>query len=408
MPKQDFPQNEARLIQIPVKLDGKMLVDGIVHDLGSLGMTPVLAIERALEAHIYQVFSCAFSNMSVKPPKIKFHSNYFKRRFASLAELVETGYETWYSEVTIATRPENGFDEVMFASTDLELIPISYGWGEARVHQVKVKKLKKQTNHLVRINHIRVGAALIRMIMDRLVETPPVQPMIANFDPVIGSWGMRIVSFDHMLSGRKSLCECARSFHSFAAAPTDQDGSHVIALREYLAQCDYTPDICHLCIAKSSPEDERYGGSIETNFKAYVDQVMHDRGIDSRTAQAEVMHVLGLSRWRRESELYGIVRDLFSDYQVFREASPEWLGRMRIDIYVPDLGLAVEHQGEQHYRPITVFGGEDAHSKVVERDRLKRQLCARNNVEVVDFRFDAPITKRVVKNRLRRFLESDQ
>lgn len=135
---------------------------------------------------------------------------------------------------------------------------------------------------------------------------------------------------------------------------------------------------------------------------------MFDLGIDSRTAQAEVMHVLRLSRWQRESELYGLVRDLFPDYQVLREASPDWLGRMRIDIYVPDLGLAVEHQGEQHYRPIAVFGGEEAHRRVVERDELKRRLCAENSVEVVDFRFDSPITKTAVKNRLKRFLALDK
>jgi len=57
-----------------------------------------------------------------------------------------------------------------------------------------------------------------------------------------------------------------------------------------------------------------------------------------------------------------------------REASPEWLGRMRLDIYLPELHLALEHQGEQHYRPIGVFGGEEAYIRVVERDTLKRQL----------------------------------
>ncbi|MCP2938061.1 hypothetical protein NK983_35735, partial [Salmonella enterica subsp. enterica serovar Typhimurium] len=75
------------------------------------------------------------------------------------------------------------------------------------------------------------------------------------------------------------------------------------------------------------------------------------------------------------AELYGVVRDLFPDTRVLREASPEWLGRMRIDIYLPELKLAIEHQGEQHYRPIAVFGGEDAHLRVLERDALKRKLC---------------------------------
>jgi hypothetical protein len=389
--------------QIEVKLNGKLLVDGIVQDLASQGMTPVLAIERALESHLYQVFFSAFSELLVKPPKVKFHSMYFKKPFASLAELLNIGYETWYPEITIATRSGDGF-ELFLDSKDLELVPIDYGFGVSRIYQVKSKELKKQVNHVVRINHIRVGETIIRMILDRLAENPPVQPMIANFDPLASCWGMRIVSFDHMLSGQKSLCECARLFHLSAAAPMDNEGSHIRALREYLGRCDYRLNLCHLCITKSSPEDKRYGTSIETNFKAYVDQVMFDRCIDSRTAQAEVMQILGLSRWQRESNLYGLVRDLFPDYRVLREASPTWLGRMRIDIYVPELGLAVEHQGEQHYRPIAVFGGEEAHRKVVERDELKRRLCAENGVEVIDFRFDSPITKTTVKNRLRRFL----
>jgi len=393
---------------VTVKLDGSLLVDGIVQDLVTPGITPVLAIERALEIYLYQAFSRAFSELLIKPPKVKFHSMYFKQRFASLAELLETGYETWYPEVTITTRPEDCFDELILDSKDLELLPISYGSGISRIHQVKVKEMKKQTNHVVRINHIRIGEAVIRMILDGLIESPPVQPLIANFDSMASCSGMRIVSFDHMLSGQKLLCECARPFHLSAAAPTDNDGNFIKALRAYLVQCDYKLGICHLCIAKSSPEDERYGTSIETSFKAYVDQVMFDLGIDGRTAQAEVMHILGLSRWQRESELYGIVRDLFPDYRVLREASPDWLGRMRIDIYVPDLGLAVEHQGEQHYRPIAVFGGEEAHRRVVERDGLKRRLCAENSVEVFDFRFDAPITKASVKNRLKRFLALDK
>ena len=386
------------------RLDGAKLVDQVVSDLAVPGMTPVLAIERALETHLYQVFSYALSSILIKPPKVKFHSMYFKRRYASLPELLKTGYETWYSEITLATKSVNSFEEIELCSIGIELVPIDYGWGVSRISQLKKKELKKQTNHVLRINHIRVGVEVIQAVLDQLVDSTLSQPLIANFDPLAGSWNHRIVSFDHMLSGQRILCECARPFHSAAVATSENEGSHARALREYLAQCDYKANLCHLCVARVSPEDERYGSSIETNFKAYVDQVMFDLQVDSRTAQAEVMHVLGLSRWQRESALYGLVRDLFPDNQVLREASPEWLGRMRIDIYLPELKLAIEHQGEQHYRPIAVFGGEEAHRRVVERDELKRRLCDENGVDVVDFRFDAPITKASVKNRLRRYL----
>ena len=86
------------------RLDGAKLVDQVVSYLAVPGMTPVLAIERALETHLYKVFSDALSSILIKPPKVKFHSMYLKRRYASLPELLKTGYETWYSEITLATK----------------------------------------------------------------------------------------------------------------------------------------------------------------------------------------------------------------------------------------------------------------------------------------------------------------
>ena len=68
--------------------------------------------------------------------------------------------------------------------------------------------------------------------------------------------------------------------------------------------------------------------------------------------------------------------------------------------------LTIEHQGEQHYHPVAVFGGEEAFARVIERDALKRQLCQANGVEVVDVRFDAPLTKPALRQRLHRYLQN--
>jgi hypothetical protein len=67
--------------------------------------------------------------------------------------------------------------------------------------------------------------------------------------------------------------------------------------------------------------------------------------------------MLGLERWVKESSLYSVLRTLFPDEQVPREASPAWVGRMRFDIYLPRLALAIEYQGQQHYQPVSAFGG---------------------------------------------------
>lgn len=390
---------------IQVRLDGMRLVNPVVRDLETPGMTPVLAIERAIESHLFERFAEAFSDRLIKPPAVKFHSMYFKRRYATLPELLRTGYETWYCEISLSTRLDDTFDEVHLEAEEMSLIPINYGGGINRISQLKIKQLKTQVNHVFRINHISIGRSVFQSILDTLVRdnsTP--QPLIANLDPMAGLLDHRVVSFDNMINGQKHLCGCSRSFHSGFMDQIDTVGITKNTFSDLLKACQYLDELCHLCIARRDAEDERYGASVEKNFDAYIDQVMYDLGVDRKTARAEIMHILGLSRWQRESALYGFVRELFPDHRILREATPEWLGRMRIDIYLPELKLAVEHQGEQHYRPISVFGGDEAHRRVLERDELKRRLCSDNGVQVVDFRFDAPLTKTSVKHRLRGFL----
>lgn len=388
-----------------VLLDGMKLIPLIVQDLETPGIAPVVAIERALETHLRQCFMESFAKILIKPPAVKFHSMYFKHRFASLPTLLSTGYETWYPEITIATKPEDCFDEVNLASSSMDLLPIMYGGSVARVFQLKTKKLKRQTNHVIRINHLRLGTEVIQAIFHALSQNTLLQPLIANFDPEAASWWHRSVSFDHMLTGDRFLCACSMLYHRDAIKHSNVESIGLSDLSGYFAECKYRTGLCHLCLSREAPKDERYGASIETNYDGYTAQVMFDLGVDERTARAEIMHVLGLSRWKRESTLYGLIREIFPDSQVFREASPEWLGRMRIDIYLPELRLAIEHQGEQHYRPLSVFGGEEAHLRVVARDELKRRLCKENGVEVVDFRFDSTLTKFSVRHRLRRYLK---
>ena len=126
--------------------------------------------------------------------------------------------------------------------------------------------------------------------------------------------------------------------------------------------------------------------------------------MDVRTATAEARRRLLINRWVREDELYQLISRLFPTRIIRREASPDWLGRLRLDIYLPELALAVEHQGEQHYHPIKAFGGDKALAQLRERDRRKRTLCRKNGVTVVDVRFDDQLTIGSLRSRLRRWL----
>jgi very-short-patch-repair endonuclease len=96
---------------------------------------------------------------------------------------------------------------------------------------------------------------------------------------------------------------------------------------------------------------------------------------------------------------------LFSAYEVSREASPQWLGRQRLDIYIPELRLAIEYQGQQHYKSVGLFGGDEALSRTKERDHRKRELCDANGITLIYFRHDEALTEKVVTRKLKRFLK---
>lgn len=67
----------------------------------------------------------------------------------------------------------------------------------------------------------------------------------------------------------------------------------------------------------------------------------------------------------------------------------EWLGKQHLDFYLPDYGIAIECQGEQHFIPSN-FGSktktkEECFRKVTDLDMKKKMLCAKNKVRLLYF-----------------------
>ena len=116
------------------------------------------------------------------------------------------------------------------------------------------------------------------------------------------------------------------------------------------------------------------------NAKACVDQW---RARDS----AEMVR-----RWGSEASLFDLVRSRFPD--AVSQWSPDWLGRQAVDIYVPSINVAFEYQGEQHYKPVSLFGSEEGFRATQARDARKRECLARWGVALVEWRFDTPIVDR--------------
>lgn len=78
----------------------------------------------------------------------------------------------------------------------------------------------------------------------------------------------------------------------------------------------------------------------------------------------------------------------FQIWKILYEYSPDWLGKQRFDIYIPKYNIAIEYNGEQHYKPIARFGGVLGYNKTVERDSYKLEKCKANNCKLYVLRYD--------------------
>jgi hypothetical protein len=90
-----------------------------------------------------------------------------------------------------------------------------------------------------------------------------------------------------------------------------------------------------------------------------------------------------------EDLLYREIKRIFGDnYKVISQGSPLWLKPQRFDIYFPELNIAIEYQGEQHFRPVD-FGGkgdefaEKQFQQNLLRDNIKRERSYNNNCHVL-------------------------
>src|SRR3989338_2362197 len=97
--------------------------------------------------------------------------------------------------------------------------------------------------------------------------------------------------------------------------------------------------------------------------------------------------------WISETKLFELVKKYFQDYKVYFHYRQSWLNGLELDIFVPDKNLAIEYMGKQHYEPVNFFGGKESYLAVVQRDKLKKELCQKNGINLVYFDYQTEVTK---------------
>ncbi|MCW7470573.1 hypothetical protein [Leptospira kanakyensis] len=117
-----------------------------------------------------------------------------------------------------------------------------------------------------------------------------------------------------------------------------------------------------------------------------------------RESENQLREKLGYKRigegYVREQQLYNEVIKYINPEKIKRRYRPKWLQGLELDIYIEleNKNIGIEHQGEQHLRPIKYFGGIKSYKKQILRDRRKLLICEANQVKLLYCYYNEPIT----------------
>jgi len=216
------------------------------------------------------------------------------------------------------------------------------------------------------------------------------------------------------ITGRDVLTLCGAKVTAFGR-------EHLVEIAQYLdAQLDMAwrqEGINHLADwARDSPQYpyQVFNGTpygyfmsklVELKALGFSNNPRVARVVSALTREAEnvVRQEMQIPRvgegWVAETILYYAIKQALPQYDVLHHATPSWLGRQHLDIYIPELRVAIEYQGLQHDEPVEYFGGAEAFEQTKKRDAKKKRACTRNGIRLICVRPDYDLNALVAELR---------
>ena len=113
---------------------------------------------------------------------------------------------------------------------------------------------------------------------------------------------------------------------------------------------------------------------------------------------------------KSEIQLTKIIESFYGPDNIFTSVHPIWAVTRKhvlyeFDIYIKSRKVFIEYNGEQHYKFTRFFHKtRSEYLKQIRRDKRKRSLATTNGFQVITFKYDEPIFKDYVINKIEREL----
>lgn len=349
-----------------------------------------------------QHFLCTPSSIAILEVKHRYNHEFYDEHL-SLKEYRDQGK---------LALPYVQFDLSSGKDVDLEIIDIKlpsfinlthfqYGDEHTLRYKIKNKSLKTKNKSSINLLEVEFSRPFLEKLFSLAIAPEAVLPS------KLGVWEWR-QTFYNKISGEVSFCSCFMDALENDYEPLSIRHPH---LKKALKQNSFKEGICHLCTKSNSDLTfchEMYGSAFKVKYGAYIRKYEILENIDEKEAENKVRDLKGVARigerWINETLLFNYIQVMFPDRTVQREASPSWLNRQRFDVYIPELRLAIEYQGQQHYVPVELFGGKEGLKKAQQRDKVKLQRSKENGVDIIYFNYKDNLCEKLVHSRLKNYL----
>lgn len=131
--------------------------------------------------------------------------------------------------------------------------------------------------------------------------------------------------------------------------------------------------VCIIC-----PEHGEFWQNYQGHLRGYGCKICGQNNKKDSIGELEIINVLDKFniKYKQQFAIHSIVNNS---------------GYLYVDFYIESLNTIIEFNGEQHYRPIEWFGGEDQFKKQQARDEELRQYCEDNNINLIEIKYDEDV-----------------
>lgn len=347
------------------------------------------------------------TQLNISEIKHSYKTEYYDK-YLSLKEYIDNGFiDFYYLKIDIYSLKEHSisFNKITLPNF-LKLNQFDYGFNTKKSIKIKEYNLKTKNRITIELLQLKVNKDTLIKIMENINNTNKEIFLPSK----LGVWEWR-QTFYNKINGQVYFCNCFKE----ALKKTQKDNcltnihQHIkIALKNK----NFQSKICHICLGTNSDLfycHKMYGSPIKVKYGAYIKKLEIEKDIDEKEAENQIRELKGVAKigdkWVNETILFNYINILFSEYSVEREASPIWLDRQRLDIFIPELNLAIEYQGEQHFKPVSIFGGNEGLLRAKERDKLKLQKCKSNKIDLIYFTYKENLSEKLVEKKLKAYLK---